>query len=227
MNLSSAFYAAGYLTGVVAFLLMAKRRRLLTDGVLTLMAVGLLGGLVCAALGQWLVAREPGKSVIAGLIGGYLCVHVAKRILGIRRPLGDLFAVALTAGEAIGRWGCLFAGCCYGRVCSLPWSIWQHGAHRHPTQIYSSIASLLMLVALLLFERRRPPENSVFYLQGLLFCASRFVIEYFREGPHGVGGLSAAQWACIAGAVFFAWQFRRLTAGRAHPPSLAGAEANS
>src|SRR3954453_18010270 len=103
MALSSVFYGAAYLTGIAAFLLMARRRRLLTDGVMTLMAAGLLGGLACAGLGQWLVAGQPGKSVIAGLAGGYLCVHVAKRMLGIKRPLGDLFAVALSAGEAVGR----------------------------------------------------------------------------------------------------------------------------
>ena len=221
MGASSLCYAAGYLTGIAAFLGMAWRRRLLTDGVIALMAVGLLGGLACAGLGQWLAVREPGKSVIAGLAGGYIAVFAAKRALGIRRPLGDLFAVAMAAGEAVGRWGCFFAGCCYGRACSLPWSVWQHGAYRHPTQIYSSLASLAVLAALIGFERTRPPENAVFYLQGLLFCATRFGIEYLREGPRGLAGLTAAQWACIAGIAFFAFQFRRLIGARTAPATLA------
>lgn len=210
MTLSSAFYGAAYLTGIAAFLLMARRRRLLTDGVLTIMAAGLLGGLACAGLGQWLVIHTPGKSVIAGLAGGYLSVHIAKRMLGIRRPLGDLFAVALAAGETVGRWGCFFAGCCYGRPCDLPWAVWQHGAFRHPAQIYSSLTSLLVLGALIAFERRRPPENSLFCLQGLLFCGARFALEFVREGPHNLAGLTAAQWACLVGAAFFGHQFRRL-----------------
>ena len=210
MGYSRLLDASGYAAGIAAFVLMAKRRRLLTDGVLSLMIVGLLGGLVCAALGQWLIAHAPGKSVIAGLAGGYLSVAIAKRALGIRRPLGDLFAIALTAGEAVGRWGCFFAGCCYGRASSLPWSVWQHGAHRHPAQIYSSLASLCMLAVLLWFESRRPPENSVFYLQGLLFCGFRFALEFVREGATGPLGLTAAQWACLAGSAFFAYRFRGL-----------------
>ncbi|HLJ53705.1 MAG TPA: prolipoprotein diacylglyceryl transferase family protein, partial [Chthonomonadaceae bacterium] len=130
--LASAFYAAGYITGIVAFVLMAKRRRLLTDGVLHLMGTAIIGGLACAAIGQLIAVQAPGKSIVAGIAGGYLSVAVAKRVMGIRRPLGDLFAVALAAGEAVGRWGCFFAGCCYGRPTSLPWAVWQHGAWRHP-----------------------------------------------------------------------------------------------
>src|SRR5512136_229171 len=35
----------------------------------------------------------------------------------------DVFAPGIALGHAIGRVGCLFAGCCYGRPTSLPWGI--------------------------------------------------------------------------------------------------------
>lgn len=203
MTLSACCYAAGYLTGLIAFLLMARRRRLLTEGIVTLMAVGLIGGLVAANLMQWIVAGTAGKTVLGAVAGGYLAVFIAKRRLGIRRPLGDLFAIALSAGEAVGRWGCFFGGCCYGKPCHLPWAVWQHDAYRHPTQIYLSLANLGILGALWRFDKTRPPENSLFYLQGLLYCATRFVIEFWRETPPPFLGLTTAQWACLAGLGFF------------------------
>ena len=214
MTLSGAIYALGYLAGLAAFVLMARRRRLLTDGVMSLLAIGLLSGLLCANLSQWLIERTPGKSVLGAIVGGYLAVVLGKHILGIRRPLGDLFAVAITAGEAVGRWGCFFAGCCYGRSCSLPWAIWQHDRWRHPTQIYLSMASLLILFALIAFERVKPPENGIFYLQGILYCLARFVIEFAREGKSFYFNLTAAQWACIIGFVFFTVRFHVVMVNR-------------
>ena len=53
------------------------------------------------------------------------------------------------------------------------------------------------------------PENGVFYLQGALFCALRFVVEFYREVP-SYGGFTLAQYACVAGFAFFAWRLRRL-----------------
>jgi hypothetical protein len=125
--------------------------------------------------------------VLGAIAGGYLSVVLYKRHLGIERPTGDLFAVALCAGEAIGRWGCFFGGCCYGKPSHAAWAVWQHGAWRHPTQIYLSLASLLILGCLLLLERTDPRENALFYFQGLLYCVSRFVIEFFRATRRAVG----------------------------------------
>jgi phosphatidylglycerol:prolipoprotein diacylglycerol transferase len=205
MTLSAGCYLAGYLTGLGAFWLMARQRKLATQGVFTLLAAGLVGGLVFANLAQWIFAGTAGKTVLGAVAGGYLTVALYKRYLGIRRPLGDLFAVALSAGEAVGRWGCFFGGCCYGRICThLPWAVWQHDAWRYPTQAYLSFASLGILLVLLAVERLRPPENMLFFLQGLLYCAARFGIEFLRESPRTVGNLSLAQWACLAGGLFFA-----------------------
>ncbi len=208
--LSAICYLAGYVVGLLAFLWLAQRRRLDTPGVLSLVGVGLIGGLLGANLTQWVVTGSPGKTVLGAVAGGYLAVAVAKRRMGLRRPTGDLFALALCAGEAVGRWGCYFGGCCYGRPAHLPWAVWQHGAWRHPTQIYLSLASLAILLVLLRYERANPPENALFYLQGMLYCAARFVIEFWREGTAVGAGLTAAQWACAAGLLFFAVRMRLL-----------------
>ena len=210
MTLSADCYALGYLTGLVAFVLMARRRNMATAGIMALMGAGLLGGLVGANLAQWIAGGTEGKTVLGGIAGGYLCVILYKRHLGITRSTGDLFAVAISAGEAVGRWGCFSGGCCYGKVCQLPWAVFQHGELRHPTQLYLSAANALILVLLLRCERTNPPENTLFYLQGVLYCAARFTIEFFRDSPPPVYGLTLAQWACIAGFLFFAVKLKRL-----------------
>ena len=210
MTLSAGCYALGYLTGLAAFALMARRRGMATAGILAIMGAGLLGGLVGANLTQWLIGGAAGKSVLGGIAVGYACVFLYKRHLGVTRPTGDLFAVAISAGEAVGRWGCYFGGCCYGKACAVPWAVYQHGAWRHPAQLYLSAANALILLALWRFDRTRPPENALFYLQGTLYCPARFAAEFFRDGPPPVWGLTAAQWACAAGFVFFAVRLRRL-----------------
>lgn len=206
-------YAAGYLVGLLAFAAMARRRKLLTDGVMWLMLAGLVGGLLFANVFQRLLGGTPGKTVLGAIAGGYLCVALCKRAMGITRPLGDLFAVGICGGETVGRFGCFFGGCCYGRACHLPWAVWQHGALRHPTQIYLSLSNLAILCVLLAVNRRKPPENTLFYLQGLLYCAARFVIEFYRESPAHHYGLSTAQWACVLGAAFFGMMLVRLIRG--------------
>ena len=37
--------------------------------------------------------------------------------------LADLVAPAIALGHAFGRMGCFLNGCCFGRVCSLPWGV--------------------------------------------------------------------------------------------------------
>ncbi|MBC7807481.1 MAG: prolipoprotein diacylglyceryl transferase [Akkermansiaceae bacterium] len=212
---SPAFYLSGYCTGVLAFAWLAKRRGLSTAGVWSVALVGLFGGLIGANLSQLIASggKEPGKSVLGGIIGGYLCVHLYKRRIGLTRPLGDLFAFALSAGEAVGRWGCFFGECCYGRETDHAawWSVYQHGAERYPTQVYMSVVSAAIFATLVVLEKRRSlPENGLFYVQGLLACTARFAIEYYRTAAPVSLGLTAAQWACLAGVAFFGGMLARM-----------------
>jgi phosphatidylglycerol---prolipoprotein diacylglyceryl transferase len=201
--LPSVCYALAYLTGIAAFAWMARRRGMRSGAVWTLMQAGLVGGLLGANLAQLTLGGAAGKTVLGGVAGGYVTVAVAKWVIGFRRPTGDLFAVALCAGEAVGRFGCFFGGCCYGKECAAPWAVWQHGAWRHPTQLYLSVACLGILASMAWYARSRPPENGLFYLQGLLYCGTRFVVEFYRDSHAAWVGLTTAQFACLVGGLYF------------------------
>jgi len=76
-----------------------------------------------------------------------------KRYIGLRTSTGDLYAIPLALGIAIGRIGCFLTGLSdntYGTATNLPWAInFGDGIPRHPTQLYE-IAFLLALIPLLL-----------------------------------------------------------------------------
>ncbi len=124
----------------------------------------------------------------------------------------DVFAPAIALGHAIGRVGCLFAGCCYGRPTSLPWGVifgdpfaasfvgTPLGVRLHPTQLYEAGAELLILAFLLLTERRgRYFAGRTFWLYVALYAVSRFIIEFFRGDERGMlVGLSTSQLISIA-----------------------------
>ena len=210
LMLAAVIYTAAYGIGLLLFIWAAQRRGLTLTALWPVIGAALLGALVGGELMQLLAAGTPGKTLLGGVAGGWLAVIAAKRTLGYHRPLGDLFAFALAGGEAVGRLGCFVYGCCYGKIAHVPWAVWDHGAPRHPTQLYSSFAALLVLGILVQIDRRvRLPDNALFYLQGALMCALRFVIEIYRDGT-AYGGFTIAQYACIAGFVFFAFRLQRL-----------------
>ncbi|MDG0815378.1 prolipoprotein diacylglyceryl transferase [Bdellovibrio svalbardensis] len=116
----------------------------------------------------------------------------------------DLFAPVISLTYAIGRLGCLFAGCCYGKSCELPWAI----SGRHPTQIYASIWELGVVLILIGIEsisslHRRPAlfrrPGSIFYLWMILHGLGRLLMESFREDFRGPSlGLSISSWISLA-----------------------------
>jgi phosphatidylglycerol:prolipoprotein diacylglycerol transferase len=212
VTLGTVFTALGYLVGALVFYLAARQRRLATEGMAHVALAGLCGGVLGAKLTEWTLTRGPGfvshpgafldprlggRALIGGIVVGWLAVEAAKRWLGIRRSTGALFALALPAGEAVGRIGCFFNGCCYGVASHLPWAVHQHGAWRHPTQLYSSFVAVGLFAALLAARDRLPREGDLFRLYLVLYGAGRFALEFLRERTPAFGGLSLAQWVCL------------------------------
>ena len=215
MTLGEVWTGAGYLTGIGVFIWMARRHRIATPHMGLVAGWGLAAAVVGAKLAQlvsqgwpfklpfWTVAEPEtgGRALRGGLLAGWLGVEIAKRRLGIKGSTGDLFAPALAAGEAVGRIGCFFNGCCYGSRCDLPWAVFQHGAWRHPAQIYSSITAAAMFGVLMWIElspkRLLPRQGDLFRLYLLLFGATRFALEFVRWRETLLWGLSPMQWFCV------------------------------
>jgi phosphatidylglycerol:prolipoprotein diacylglycerol transferase len=214
--LGTVFTTAAYGVGAIVFYLAARQRRLATEGMGWLALAGLCGGIVGAKLTEWvlmhpaLLTSQPlallnpslgGRTLIGGVLAGWLCVEIAKWRLGIRRSTGDLFALALPAGEAIGRIGCFFNGCCFGVPSDSAITVWQHDAWRHPTQLYMAFVAAAMFVVLWQLRNRMHQEGDLFKLYLVLWGSSRFVMEFLRQRDVAAGGLSTAQWVCMEIAV--------------------------
>lgn len=114
----------------------------------------------------------------------------------------DVFAPGIALGHVTGRLGCLAAGCCYGKVTTVPWAIiftdpkalanvgTPLNIPLHPTQLYEAGAELAILGLLLFSERRRKGSpGQTFWLYLLLYAVTRFIIEFYRGDPRGMVGM--------------------------------------
>src|SRR4051794_7017044 len=113
------FVGLGVVAATAVFVVEARRRGHTDDRLLIVVTGALVGGAVFMRLGTWLQhvdLRENAslveqwaygnRSILGGLVGAWLGVHVAKRLCGYRLRTGDLFAPAVALGMAVGRIGC-------------------------------------------------------------------------------------------------------------------------
>jgi phosphatidylglycerol:prolipoprotein diacylglycerol transferase len=106
--------------------------------------------------------------------------------------VADITAPGIALGQAIGRMGCLSAGCCYGKPTSMPWGITFTNPYSaenvgvplniplHPTQIYESVGAFLLFIYLMWRLGRKHFTGQVILEYLGLYAALRFVIEFFR-----------------------------------------------
>jgi phosphatidylglycerol:prolipoprotein diacylglycerol transferase len=203
VTLGEWFTLAGYLGGLAVFVVFAQRcgfsrREVLWLG-LAAVVVGGLGARLAQHLlggGSLLSTEAGGRTIVAGVLFGWLGVEVAKRLLGVRTSTGAAFALALSLGEGIGRIGCHFNGCCFGREWDGPLAVWQSGAWRFPVQLASS-AFALGLFFVLWSLRGRVESGALFRLYLVAFAGGRFFLEFLRGSSPSYGPLTVAQWVCL------------------------------
>ena len=205
--------AAAYLLGLQLAIARGRARGLDQARVLDLGIYIIISALVGAKL---LLVLTDFRSFLAsprsllelarsgGVFYGGLILAVVVALWYIRRiglPLWttcDVFAPGIALGHVIGRMGCFFAGCCYGRPTSVPWAITFDDplaagnvgtplhVPLHPTQLYEAGAEALILIFLLATESRgRRFPGRTFWLYMLLYAVSRYIIEMFRGDPRG------------------------------------------
>ena len=144
-----------------------------------------------------------GMTFFGGLVGGVLCFLFFYFLIGhfvfkqkehVERfpAYAGCAAPCIVIAHALGRIGCLFAGCCYGPHSDsfgLPMKIdgvWQN---RVPTQLLEAVFLLLLFAVLLVILFK---EDGSYLLQIYLIAYGvwRFCIEYLRDDPRGNSGIS-------------------------------------
>jgi phosphatidylglycerol:prolipoprotein diacylglycerol transferase len=166
----------------------------------------------------WAKFWAGGLTYYGGLIGASLAAWYQLR--RDRFPFwkaADMAGITIPLGLAFGRMGCLFAGCCFGSPCRLPWAIsfpWRSAASEeqfrdhliasarswslpvHPTQLYESAASLgISVLCLLWVHPRKRYDGQVFAVSIALYAVARFLVEFLRRDDRGgLFGLSTSQW---------------------------------
>src|SRR5919202_1077121 len=218
--------AAAYLLGLQLARVRGRKRGLDANRVLDLGIYIIISALIGAKLLLLVTdfrtfTSQPSELLTlarsGGVFYGGLILAVVVALWYIRRvglPLWttcDVFAPGIALGHVVGRFGCLFAGCCYGKPTTKPWGITFTDPFAaanvgtplnqplHPTQLYEAGAEFLILMALLWTERKgRPYAGRTFWLYMLLYAISRFIIEFYRDDPRGyVGMFSTSQFISL------------------------------
>ena len=155
--------------------------------------------------------RDPryGFVFYGGVAGAAVAGLIARKRLGLDyRRCADYFAAAMPLGHAIGRLGCLGAGCCFGSHTDLPWGLPMAGdPSRHPVQLYEAGLNLglFFVAAYILLPRRLP----VFRIVVAAYAVIRFALEFLRDDPRGAGlaGLSPSQLFALV-ALLLVWRLK-------------------
>jgi len=213
------FVLLGLLVGIAVYFYEARRQKSLSENGFFIAVGSLAGGIIGAKILQWIIDYRyilshlsnleilfSGRTIIGGLIGGTIGAIITKKILGIKEKRGNLFAPAVAIGVAIGRLGCFFRGCCYGKQTILPWGVnFGDGILRHPTQLYESLFMLAMFIYL---EKIKNRENikpgQLFKLLMISYFIFRFLIEFIRVEPVVFVGLTIFQIISIGAIIYLA-----------------------
>ena len=167
-----------------------------------------------------------GKTIVGALVFGLITVELVKHFVGLRESTGDLYAIPLALGIAIGRIGCFLTGLSddtYGTATTLPWGVdFGDGVLRHPTQLYEIIFLLAMIPVLwrVIIAVR---ESSTTYRAGDVFkmfmisyMFFRLLCDFIKPYPRILLGLGGIQWACVAILLYYSRDVARWLRPRLH-----------
>jgi len=198
----------GIFVGIIFWSRLARRdERLLLIYIAALAGAFLGAKLVYLGAEGWLhwhdvnrwVILATGKSITGALLGGYLAVEIAKRLLKYEGVTGDWFAVIVPVGIMLGRMGCFLNGCCLGRVCGPSWFTLNDaaGVARWPAVPVEFLFNALLLGVILLLRWGRIAPGQLFHIYLMAYGVFRFFHEFLRDTPQILGPISGYQIATL------------------------------
>ena len=217
--------ALAYLTALWLLFRNARREGMDPEKISRLGLWVVIGAIV-GAKALMLIHEPPTKFWSLGTLqsggdfyGGFIGALLATFLFFVRNKdvpswkVADICAPSIALGQAIGRIGCLMAGCCYGKPADLPWSITFSnpaakelvgtplGIPLHPVQLYESLFCLALFFVLLRQLKKKHFDGQVILLYALSYAVIRFFLEFVRgdsiRGTVFYGWLSTSQFVAL------------------------------
>jgi len=166
---------------------------------------------------------EKGEVVMGGItwLGGImfaipimiLLIHfIVPKAKGRAVELCSLMIPGIAIGHALGRLGCFFAGCCFGKVTDGPFGIsFPEGSTAaklypaagggslpvYPTQLFEAAFEVAIFLFMVIGYKKWKKFNVPIYMIG--YSVFRFLLEFLRGDDRGLLGsaLSPSQWNAI------------------------------
>ncbi len=203
------FVALGFIAGILITIRLGKSVGIQSNSVMDMGFIIILSGLIGSRLAYIFIdfshyIKNPLDIIKiwqGGLVfSGGLVAVILVMIIYVRHhklniwTIGDLWAPAASIGQAIGRIGCFFAGCCFGKLTDVPWSVIFTNPKSiapldipiHPTQLYSSLSNFIIFTILMILHSKKKFEGQVFLWFLILHSTARLFLERFRGDPRGV-----------------------------------------
>ena len=244
----AVFVGLGVLVAAGVFVAEARRRGHTDERIVYVVLGALVGGAVFMRLGTWGQHLDPrenlslgaqwlngNRSILGGLVGAWLGVHVAKRVVGYRARTGDLFAPAVALGMVVGRVGCLLTerpgtptGSGYGITLNEAAATRlgaAAGVALHPSFGYEITFHAAAFAMIWFWLRHRPlPPGETFVLYVAAYGLFRFAVEFVRGNEVVWEGMTRPQLFLLATLPLVlarvCWQARR---GGYRPASVGSA----
>lgn len=221
--------ALGFLAGLSVTVRLARRSglnpELMTNLAVYVALAGMLGAKILMILFDWNHFMAQPSQIFsletlqaAGVFQGGLILAVIVAYFYMRHQglpflsTSDAFAPGIALGHSIGRLGCLAAGCCWGKECTLPWAIKFHDPAAyaltgvpletplHPAQLYESFTEAVLFAFLFWRFNKSHTPGQIIGLYLVVSSVARFLIEFTRNHeqalPFGLP-LSITQWIAI------------------------------
>lgn len=210
--------ALGYITAILVAYYRAKayglEREAIIDIALIAVISGILGAKLLYIIVEFKAFIEDPLEVIgsAGFVvyGGIIAGIIACMIYTIRKKISfmsyfDIVMPSIAINQGIGRIGCFFAGCCYGKetdscigVTFPEESMAPTGVKVLPTQLFSCVGDLLIGAFLIIYARHAKYKGNVAAMYLLVYGIGRFLIEFLRDDSRGaIGFLSTSQFISL------------------------------
>jgi len=194
----------GFLLGLSLIYSQGKKEGLNPDRIVDIsfwgLGLGLLGGRIVYILTRldYFSQRpleifyfwEGGLVFYGGFLGGVFAFwYFSKKYKLPMLKTMDMAVPSLAIAHMWGRFGCFFAGCCFGKPApGVPWavtfrdplSLAPPGIPLHPTQLYDALNAFIIFCVTMYLRNRKKFTGQLLVVYMMLYSVGRSIVEIYR-----------------------------------------------